>query len=301
MWLATITSGHSPACACSYLCLCLKNGNGKSEHKNTQLVIPSDYAVISVSDPVGSLHHVCVIIVVIPKDTHVVENSARADAHDSRDRTRLAHSFGLKDGSASRGCTDGWRREIIGATWLGSSGLDRGDNLMRLASTATDATNQLICNDKRQTVPESRRPMTAPRQSRSNGGREKRATVTERPAADGNLDDAGKTFSERVADAACCGFATTDDGGGVVAAAARVLLLGLEEFLKEKHPEYILEEVNVVCGAGKFEHFNLQTKGDKKIKPSIKEPPKLQLKPLPNYSKYTYLGENDTLPVIISA
>ena len=38
---------------------------------NVRLVIPSDYAVIGVSDPVGSLHHVCVIIVVIPKDTHV--------------------------------------------------------------------------------------------------------------------------------------------------------------------------------------------------------------------------------------
>ncbi|TYK27634.1 putative serine/threonine-protein kinase nek2 [Cucumis melo var. makuwa] len=38
----------------------------------TRLVIPSDYAVISGSDPVGSLHHVCVIKVVISKDTHVV-------------------------------------------------------------------------------------------------------------------------------------------------------------------------------------------------------------------------------------
>uniref|UniRef100_A0A9I9E6C2 Serine/threonine-protein kinase nek2 n=1 Tax=Cucumis melo TaxID=3656 RepID=A0A9I9E6C2_CUCME len=38
---------------------------------NSGLVIPSDYAVISGSNPVGSLHHVCVIIMVIPKDTHV--------------------------------------------------------------------------------------------------------------------------------------------------------------------------------------------------------------------------------------
>ncbi|KAA0057118.1 hypothetical protein E5676_scaffold371G00070 [Cucumis melo var. makuwa] len=37
---------------------------------DVRLVIPSDDAVISGSDPVRFLHHVCVIKVVIPKDTH---------------------------------------------------------------------------------------------------------------------------------------------------------------------------------------------------------------------------------------
>ncbi|XP_062113339.1 uncharacterized protein LOC133824470 [Humulus lupulus] len=36
-------------------------------------------------------------------------------------------------------------------------------------------------------------------------------------------------------------------------------------------------------------------------KPSIQEPPRLELKPLPSYLKYAYLRDNETLPVIISA
>lgn len=36
-------------------------------------------------------------------------------------------------------------------------------------------------------------------------------------------------------------------------------------------------------------------------KPSVEEPPQLELKPLPSHLKYVYLGENDTLPVIISS
>ncbi len=35
--------------------------------------------------------------------------------------------------------------------------------------------------------------------------------------------------------------------------------------------------------------------------PSIVKPPTLDLKPLPNHLKYAYLGENQTLPVIISS
>ncbi|VVA20548.1 PREDICTED: LOW QUALITY PROTEIN, partial [Prunus dulcis] len=38
-----------------------------------------------------------------------------------------------------------------------------------------------------------------------------------------------------------------------------------------------------------------------KLEPSIIPPPKLELKPLPNHLKYTYLGANETLPVIIAA
>ena len=39
----------------------------------------------------------------------------------------------------------------------------------------------------------------------------------------------------------------------------------------------------------------------KPIPPSIEKPPKLELKPLPSHLRYTYLGENQTLPVIISS
>ncbi|KAI4313029.1 hypothetical protein MLD38_037808 [Melastoma candidum] len=37
------------------------------------------------------------------------------------------------------------------------------------------------------------------------------------------------------------------------------------------------------------------------IKPSIEEPPNLELKPLPDHLRYSYLGKNNTLPVIISS
>ena len=35
--------------------------------------------------------------------------------------------------------------------------------------------------------------------------------------------------------------------------------------------------------------------------PSLIEPPSLELKPLPEYLKYAYLGNNNTLPIIISS
>ncbi|TYK02136.1 RNA-directed DNA polymerase-like protein [Cucumis melo var. makuwa] len=47
-----------------------------------------------------------------------------------------------------------------------------------------------------------------------------------------------------------------------------------------------MEEVNVVSGMRKFEPLDLQTKGEKKIKPSIEEPPELELKLLSNHLKW---------------
>ena len=35
--------------------------------------------------------------------------------------------------------------------------------------------------------------------------------------------------------------------------------------------------------------------------PSVIKAPKVELKPLPSHLKYVYLGENETLPVIISS
>ena len=37
------------------------------------------------------------------------------------------------------------------------------------------------------------------------------------------------------------------------------------------------------------------------LRPSVEEPPKLELKPLPENLEYAYLGENESLPVIISS
>ena len=62
-----------------------------------------------------------------------------------------------------------------------------------------------------------------------------------------------------------------------------------------------LEEVNFVIGEKECEHLDLENKGDKGTKPSIEEPPELELKLLPPHPKYVFLVENDTLPIITSA
>ncbi|KAL4369653.1 hypothetical protein GQ457_05G021940 [Hibiscus cannabinus] len=50
-----------------------------------------------------------------------------------------------------------------------------------------------------------------------------------------------------------------------------------------------------------FEPLNYTTEPCKVDKPSIEQPPKLELKQLPEQLKYAYLGNNETLPVIISS
>ncbi|KAK8538818.1 hypothetical protein V6N12_034526 [Hibiscus sabdariffa] len=50
-----------------------------------------------------------------------------------------------------------------------------------------------------------------------------------------------------------------------------------------------------------FEPLKYSTETCKVDKPSIEQPPKLELKQLPEQLKYAYLGKNETLPVIISS
>ncbi|XP_062080935.1 uncharacterized protein LOC133785737 [Humulus lupulus] len=50
-----------------------------------------------------------------------------------------------------------------------------------------------------------------------------------------------------------------------------------------------------------FESLDLSEGNFKPPKPSIQEPPKLELKHLPSHLNYAYLGDNETLSVIISA
>ncbi|XP_070045260.1 uncharacterized protein [Nicotiana tomentosiformis] len=49
-----------------------------------------------------------------------------------------------------------------------------------------------------------------------------------------------------------------------------------------------------------FEPLHLEERKTLPIKPSIQEPPKLELKLLPSHLRYAFLGPNSTLPVIIS-
>ncbi|XP_076952598.1 uncharacterized protein LOC143626363 [Bidens hawaiensis] len=46
---------------------------------------------------------------------------------------------------------------------------------------------------------------------------------------------------------------------------------------------------------------NLPDSIDTKLKPSLEEPPKVELKELPKHLKYAFVGDNDTLPVIIAS
>ncbi|XP_038880330.1 uncharacterized protein LOC120071970 [Benincasa hispida] len=50
-----------------------------------------------------------------------------------------------------------------------------------------------------------------------------------------------------------------------------------------------------------FETLKLSERTMQRTKPSLEEPPMLELKSLPVHLKYVYLGSNNTLPVIISA
>ncbi|XP_016731571.1 uncharacterized protein [Gossypium hirsutum] len=50
-----------------------------------------------------------------------------------------------------------------------------------------------------------------------------------------------------------------------------------------------------------IESLNLANKTTPIFKPSIEEAPTLELRPLPPYLKYVFLGDHNTLPVIVSA
>ncbi|XP_070045846.1 uncharacterized protein [Nicotiana tomentosiformis] len=75
--------------------------------------------------------------------------------------------------------------------------------------------------------------------------------------------------------------------------------------IDEVNGEDLVEWVRALEGQGfwkrelEFEPLHLEKKNPP-TKPSIEEPPKLELKPLPPHLRYAFLGPNSTLPVIIS-
>ncbi|XP_019240253.1 PREDICTED: uncharacterized protein LOC109220252 [Nicotiana attenuata] len=77
--------------------------------------------------------------------------------------------------------------------------------------------------------------------------------------------------------------------------------------LDEANGEDLAEWVLALEGQGfwkrelEFEPLHLEERKSPPAKPSIEEPPKLQLKPLPSHLRYAFLGPNSTLPVIISS
>ncbi|XP_070009790.1 uncharacterized protein [Nicotiana sylvestris] len=77
--------------------------------------------------------------------------------------------------------------------------------------------------------------------------------------------------------------------------------------LEEMDGEGLAEWVMALEGQGfwkrepQFESLKLEKRVTPPAKPSVEEPPKLELKPLPTYLRYVFLGPNSTLPVIISS
>ncbi|XP_070042983.1 uncharacterized protein [Nicotiana tomentosiformis] len=77
--------------------------------------------------------------------------------------------------------------------------------------------------------------------------------------------------------------------------------------LEEMDGEGLAEWVMALEGQGfwkrepQFEPIRLEERASPPAKPSIEEPPQLDLKPLPAHIKYAFLGPNSTLPVIISS
>ncbi|XP_070057065.1 uncharacterized protein [Nicotiana tomentosiformis] len=79
-------------------------------------------------------------------------------------------------------------------------------------------------------------------------------------------------------------------------------LMNLEEMNGENLAEWVL----ALEGRGywrkelEFEPLHLEERKTPPAKPSIEEPPQLELKPLPSHLRYAFLGPKSTLPVIIS-
>ncbi|XP_070008596.1 uncharacterized protein [Nicotiana sylvestris] len=77
--------------------------------------------------------------------------------------------------------------------------------------------------------------------------------------------------------------------------------------LEEMDGEGLAEWVMALEGRGfwsrepQFESFELENRATPPAKPSIEEPPKLELKPLPDHLRYVFLGPDSTLRVIISS
>ncbi|CAN6557332.1 unnamed protein product [Malus baccata var. baccata] len=81
---------------------------------------------------------------------------------------------------------------------------------------------------------------------------------------------------------------------------------GMHEESLAVHPsEAIIEMVaaleSLPSQSGKYSDPILGSVSANKMLPSVVQPPILELKPLPSHLKYVFLGEDDTLPVIISS
>ncbi|XP_075076707.1 uncharacterized protein LOC142163333 [Nicotiana tabacum] len=95
----------------------------------------------------------------------------------------------------------------------------------------------------------------------------------------------------------------TDDEMLTIEDPLAACLVNLDQVNGEKLTEWVL----ALEGRGfwdrtlEFEPLHLENRETPPAKPSIEEPPKLELKPFPTHLRYEFLGPNSTLPVIISS
>ena len=78
------------------------------------------------------------------------------------------------------------------------------------------------------------------------------------------------------------------------------VLSGEENEDNDKEEKELVSWLNSF-GPNKRAYFEDLGAGTSKIPPSIVQAPNLEMKPLPSHLKYAYLGEGETLPIIISA
>ncbi|XP_009592338.2 uncharacterized protein [Nicotiana tomentosiformis] len=80
-------------------------------------------------------------------------------------------------------------------------------------------------------------------------------------------------------------------------------LMNLEEMDGEELAEWVmaLEGQGFWKREPQFDPLRLEERATPPAKPSIEEPPQLDLKPLPAHLRYAFLGPNSTLPVMISS
>ncbi|KAI5323802.1 hypothetical protein L3X38_032874 [Prunus dulcis] len=78
--------------------------------------------------------------------------------------------------------------------------------------------------------------------------------------------------------------------------------LNYSEHIEEEliHTVAALESLSPICGKSSSYFISLPTSKEKTF-PSVIQAPKLELKPIPEHLKYAFLGEDETLPVIISS
>ncbi|XP_070007082.1 uncharacterized protein [Nicotiana sylvestris] len=95
----------------------------------------------------------------------------------------------------------------------------------------------------------------------------------------------------------------TDDEMLTIEDPLAVCLMNLDEVSGEELAEWVmaLEGRGFWDGTLEFEPLHLENRETPPAKPSIEEPPKLELKPLPAHIRYEFLGPDSTLPVIISS